>query len=86
MQGHDCLLIGEDIKMIGKTQTTDASNAPRNLGRWLTDLETNPTDPGLYSLHWIILSIVPAVSPILKAPAWIPPTVAGPRTTCILCQ
>lgn len=29
-----------------------------------------------------MLSIVPAVSPILKAPAWIPPTVAGPITTC----
>lgn len=46
-----------------------------------TDLETKPTDPGLYSLQWIMLSIVPAVSPILKAPAWIPPTVAGPITT-----
>ncbi|KAF5772606.1 hypothetical protein HanXRQr2_Chr13g0579141 [Helianthus annuus] len=33
------------------------------------NLDTNPTDPGLYNLHCIILSIVPAVSPILKAPA-----------------
>ena len=48
-----------------------------------TDLDTKPTDPGLYSLHWIMLSMVPAVSPILKAPAWTPPTVAGPMMTYI---
>jgi hypothetical protein len=46
-----------------------------------TDLETNPTDPGRYNLLSTIFSSVPAVSPILKAPAWIPPTVAGPIIT-----
>lgn len=52
-----------------------------NVNEKLTDLDTNPTDPGLYNLQWIILSNVPAVSPILNAPAWIPPTVEGPRIT-----
>mmetsp|Transcript_11556 Transcript_11556/g.19664 ORF Transcript_11556/g.19664 Transcript_11556/m.19664 type:complete len:227 (+) Transcript_11556:927-1607(+) len=45
------------------------------------DFETNPTEPGLYSLHAMMLSTVPAVSPILKDPAWMPPTVAGPMMT-----
>jgi hypothetical protein len=48
----------------------------------LTDLETKPTEPGLCSLQCIMLSNVPAVSPILKAPAWMPPTVEGPRIIC----
>ena len=34
------------------------------------DLETKPTEPGLWSLHDTMLSMVPAVSPILKAPAY----------------
>ena len=33
------------------------------------DFETKPTEPGRYSLHDIILSSVPAVSPTLNAPA-----------------
>ena len=32
-------------------------------------LDTNPTDPGRYSLHATMLSRVPAASPILNAPA-----------------
>lgn len=34
------------------------------------DLDTKPTDPGLYSLQATMFSRVPAVSPILKAPAY----------------
>ena len=33
------------------------------------DLDTKPTEPGLCSLHAAMLSSVPAVSPIRKAPA-----------------
>ena len=44
-------------------------NAEKTISTAHTDFETKPTDPGLYNLHWMILSIVPAVSPILKAPA-----------------
>lgn len=74
------------LKNLVKCKIWDLVSCTNNDGRELeyphTDLETKPTDPGLYNLHWIMLSIVPAVSPILKAPAWMPPTVAGPRTTC----
>ena len=35
------------------------------------DLDTKPTEPGRYSLHATMFSRVPAVSPILKAPACI---------------
>ncbi|OPX75796.1 MAG: hypothetical protein A4E44_01163 [Methanosaeta sp. PtaB.Bin018] len=42
------------------------------------DFETKPTHPGLYSLDAMMFSMVPAVLPILKAPAAMPPTVAGP--------
>jgi hypothetical protein len=35
------------------------------------DFETKPTDPGRYSLHDIMLSSVPAVSPTLNAPAYL---------------
>lgn len=45
------------------------------------DFDTNPTLPGRYNLQAMMFSTVPAVSPILKAPAWIPPTVAGPMMT-----
>jgi hypothetical protein len=33
-------------------------------------LDTKPTEPGRCSLQAMMLSMVPAVSPILKAPAW----------------
>mmetsp|Transcript_17361 Transcript_17361/g.29727 ORF Transcript_17361/g.29727 Transcript_17361/m.29727 type:complete len:270 (-) Transcript_17361:360-1169(-) len=48
-------------------------------------LLTKPTLPGLCSLHVTAFSSVPAVSPILNAPACTPPTVAGPRMT-LLCM
>ena len=46
------------------------------------DLETNPTEPGLCSLHAMMFSKVPAVSPILKAPAWTSAKEGWEATAC----
>jgi len=45
------------------------------------DLLTKPTEPGRCSFDEQMFSIVPPVLPILKAPAAMPPTVAGPMMT-----
>ena len=42
------------------------------------DLVTSPQEPGLWSFDLTMFSRVPPAFPILKAPAAIPPTVAGP--------
>mmetsp|Transcript_22262 Transcript_22262/g.61545 ORF Transcript_22262/g.61545 Transcript_22262/m.61545 type:complete len:252 (-) Transcript_22262:524-1279(-) len=49
-------------------------------------LLTNPTLPGRCSLQSMMFSRVPAVSPILNAPACTPPTVAGPMMTLLLAR
>mmetsp|Transcript_43613 Transcript_43613/g.130766 ORF Transcript_43613/g.130766 Transcript_43613/m.130766 type:complete len:292 (+) Transcript_43613:1025-1900(+) len=49
-------------------------------------LDTKPTEPGRCSRQAMMFSRVPAVSPILNAPACTPPTVAGPSTTLLFAR
>ena len=50
------------------------------------DLETKPTEPRTWRPHSTMFSIVPAASPMRKAPAWRPPTVAGPMSSLLAAE
>ena len=62
-------------------QSGTANREILELGQLPPDLETYATDPGRYNLEAKMLSSIPPVLPILKAPGLIPPTVAGPTNS-----